>query len=243
MEEIYLSVIIPAYKEEKRIANTLREIDKYLLSQPYSYEIIVVTDGSPDRTAEVVRSLAPEIRNLRLIEEKENHGKGYVVRQGLLGAKGKYRIFTDADNSTSVDQVEKMWPEFEKGFAVVIGSRDVPGVVLDPPQPWWRILLGNVFNLIVQLVSGLWGIWDSQCGFKGFTAKAVNDIFTKCQVNRFSFDVEVLVLAKKMGYQIKEIPVIWKNDLSSTVGFKSMLKMLLEVFQIRWNVVTKKYSI
>lgn len=239
---VYLSVIIPAYKEEKRIPNTLREIDKYLSRQSYSYEIIVVTDGSPDRTAEVVQEMAREIKNLRLIEEKENHGKGYAVRQGLLKAKGKYRIFTDADNSTSIDQVEKMWPEFEKGFEVVIGSRDVEGAILDPAQPWWRIMLGNIYNLIVQIVSGLWGIWDTQCGFKGFTTKAVNDIFSKCQVDRFSFDVEVLVLAKKLGYKIKEIPVIWKNDLSSAVGFKSMLKMLIEVFQIRWNIINHKYD-
>lgn len=241
--ETYLSVIIPAYKEEKRITNTLREIDKYLSKQQYEYEIIVVCDGSPDKTAEVVQKMTGEIKNLRLIDNKENHGKGYVVRQGLSGAEGKYRLFTDADNSTSIDQVEKMWPEFEKGFEVVIGSRDVPGAVLDPPQPWWRIFLGNVYNLIVQVISGLWGIWDSQCGFKGFTAKAVNDIFTKCQVDRFSFDVEALVVARKMGYKIKEVPITWKNDLSSTVGFKSMLNMLKDVFKIRWNLITGKYKI
>ena len=240
---VYLSVIIPAYKEEKRIPKTLREIDKYLSSQNYGYEIIVVCDGSPDKTAEVVQKMIGEIKNLRLIDNKENHGKGYVVRQGLLEAKGKYRFFTDADNSTSIDQVEKMWPEFKKGFEIIIGSRDVPGAVLDPPQPWWRIMLGNIFNLIVQVISGLWGIWDSQCGFKGFTEKTVKNIFPKCQIDRFSFDVEILVLAKKMNYKIKEIPVTWKNDLSSTVGFKSMLNMLKDVFKIRWNLITGKYKI
>ncbi len=240
---IHLSVIIPAYKEEKRIPETLKEVDKYLSKQVYGYEIIVVCDGSPDRTAEVVQKMTKDIKNLRLIDNKENHGKGYVVRQGLLEAKGKFRLFMDADNSTSVDQVEKMWPEFEKDFGVVIGSRDIKGAVLEPAQPWWRITLGNTYNLIVQIISGLWGIWDTQCGFKGFTAKAAKDIFSKCQINRFSFDVEVLVTAKKMGYKIKEIPVTWKNDLSSTVGFKSMFKMLVEVFQIRWNLITGKYNL
>ncbi len=241
LNEIYLSVIVPAYKEEKRIVKTLKEIDKYLSKQTYAYEIIVVNDGSPDRTAEVVRKVIPEIKNLRIINNKTNHGKGYVVRQGLLEAKGKYRVFTDADNSTSIDQIEKMWPEFQNGYEVVIGSRDIKGAVITVPQTWWRIMLGNIFNLIVQIISGLFGIWDTQCGFKGFTKKAVEDIFPKCKINRFAFDVEVLVLVKKLGYKIKEIPVVWINDQASTVGFKSMVKMLIEVFQIRWNLISKKY--
>ncbi len=239
---IYLSVIIPAYKEEKRIVNTLREIDKYLSRQSYNYEIIVVNDGAKDKTAEVVKNIMPEIKNLRLIDNKGNHGKGFVVRQGILQAKGKYRVFTDADNSTSIDQIEKMLPEFEKGLEVVIGSRDIKGSEIAVPQAAWRIMLGNIFNLVVQVISGLLGIWDTQCGFKGFSAKATEDIFTKCKINRFAFDVEVLVLAKKMGYKIKEIPVRWINDQASTVGFKSMVKMLIEVFQIRWNLLTRKYE-
>ncbi len=240
-QDTYLSVIIPAYKEGKRIVKTLKEIDKYLSKQAYAYEIIVVNDGSPDKTAEVVRKVIPEIKNLRMIDNKENHGKGYVVRQGLIESKGKYRIFTDADNSTSIDQIEKMWPEFQNGCEVVIGSRDIKGAVIAVPQSWWRITLGNIFNLIVQIISGLFGIWDTQCGFKGFTKKAVQDIFPRCKINRFAFDVEVLVLAKKLGYKIKEIPVVWINDQASTVGFKSMVKMLIEVFQIRWNLIRHKY--
>ena len=239
---MYLSIIIPAYNEEKRIANTLKEIDKYLSKQSYDYEILVVNDGAKDKTAEVVKKVMPEIKNLRLIDNKKNHGKGYVVRQGILEAKGKYRIFTDADNSTSIDQIEKIWPEFEKGLEIVIGSRDIKGAVITIPQPWWRIALGNIFNLLVQIISGLWGIWDTQCGFKGFTEKAAKDIFSKCKIDRFAFDVETLVLAKKKGYKIKEIPVTWINSLESTVGFKSMVKMLLEVFQIRWNLISKRYG-
>jgi len=241
-QEIYLSVIIPAYNEEKRIKKTLKEIDKYLSKQSYDYEILVVNDGSKDRTAKVVRELFSDIKNLRLVDNKENRGKGYVVRQGLLEAKGEYRLFTDADNSTSIDQIEKMWPEFKKGHEVVIGSRDIEGSIIAVSQPWWRIMLGNIFNLLVQIVSGLWGIWDTQCGFKGFTKKAVEDIFPKCRINRFAFDVEALVLAKKNGYKIKEIPVIWINSPESTVGFKSMVKMLIEVFQIRWNIITRQHD-
>lgn len=240
--QIYLSIIIPAYNEENRLPATLREIDKYLSKQNYDYEIIVVNDGSKDKTADAVNSLIPEIKNLRLIDNKENHGKGYVVRQGMLEAKGRYRIFTDADNSTSIDQIEKMLSEFEKGQEIIIGSRDIKGAVISNPQPVWRIILGNIFNLIVQLVSGLWGIWDTQCGFKGFTKKATEDIFPKCKINRFAFDPEILVIAKKLGYSIKEIPVIWINNPESKVGFKNMIKMLLEVFQIKWNLIRRQYD-
>ena len=135
---MYLSVIIPAYNEEKRLPKTLRALDQYLREQSYEYEIIVVSDGSKDNTAGVVRNMQSEIANVRLIDNKENHGKGYVVRQGMTEAKGQYRLFTDADNSTSIDQVEKMFPHFQQGYDIVIGSRDVKGAVLAPPQPWPR---------------------------------------------------------------------------------------------------------
>ncbi len=238
----YLSVIIPVYNEERRLPKTLTEIDKYLRKQNYDSEIVVVNDGSKDKTAEVVKNLQSRIKNLRLIDNKENNGKGFVVRQGMLEAKGEYRLFTDADNATSIDQVEKMWPELEKGFEVVIGSRDIKGAVIAVPQSFIRRRLGDIFNLIVQVVSGLWGIWDTQCGFKGFTQKAVDDILPKCKINRWAFDVEILVIAKTLGYKVKEIPVKWINDPESKVKLKGMIKMLFEVFQIRWNVITKKYG-
>lgn len=240
--EIYISIIIPAYNEEKRLSRTLEKVDEYLKKQSFSYEIIVVSDGSKDKTSQVVKDLIPRIQNLRLIDNKENHGKGYVVRQGMLDAKGEYRLFTDADNSTSIDQIEKMLPEFEKGFKVVIGSRDIKGAVIATPQSWIRRRLGDIFNLIVQVISGLWGIWDTQCGFKGFTSRAVEDIFPKCKIDRWAFDVEILVISKKLGYKIKEIPVTWVNDPESKVKLKGMIKMLFEVFQIRWNVITKRYG-
>ncbi len=242
MSEIYLSVIIPAYNEEKRLPNTLREISKYLKTQSYGWEILVVNDGSKDNTAQVTRDLSSEIENLCLIDNKENHGKGYVVRQGLLEAKGKYRLFTDADNSTSIDQVEKMWPEFEKGYDVVIGSRDIKGAKLPVPQPWIRRRVGDIFNLMVQIICGLWGIWDTQCGFKCMTDKAAKEILPKCTIDRFAFDPEILVLAKKFGYKIKEIPVTWINDPHSKVKFKNTIKMAIDLFKIRWNLITGRYD-
>ena len=240
---MYLSIIVPAYNEEKRLAQTLKEVDNYLRAQKYGYEIIVVNDGSKDKTAEVVRGLMAEIKNLRLIDNKKNYGKGYVVRQGMLEAKGEYRLFTDADNSTSINQIEKMWPEFEKGYNIVIGSRDVKGAILDPPQPLYRRLLGDVFILMRKLICGLWNIEDTQCGFKGLTAQSAQAIFPKCQIDRFAFDPEILILAKKIGYKIKEIPVYWKNDPHSNVKLKSMLKMGIDLLKIRWSLITKKYDL
>lgn len=239
---MYLSVIIPAYNEEKKLPSTLREIDKYLRQQSYESEIIVVSDGSTDRTVEVVKNLRTEIKNLRIVDFKENFGKGFGVYQGMLAANGKYRLFTDADNSTSIDQVEKMWPEFEAGFDIVIGSRDVKGAILDPPQPFQRRLTGEAFKLFRKIVVGLWELEDTQCGFKAFTKEVAGNIFPKCKINRFAFDPEMLIIAKKLGYKIKEIPVYWRNDLQSKVKFKSMVKMGIDLLKIRWNLITGKYD-
>ena len=242
MSEIYLSVIIPAYNEEKRLPQTLREIDEYLKKQSFESEIIVVSDGSTDRTVEVVRNLMGEIKNLRILDFKENMGKGFGVKEGMLKALGNFRLFTDADNSTTIEQVEKMWPYFKEGYDIAIGSRDVKGAILDPPQPLFRRLTGEVFKYFRKIIVGLWEIEDSQCGFKCFTKEASEDIFPKCKINRFDFDPEILLIAKKLGYKIKEIPIYWKNDLQSKVKLKSMVKMLLDLFKIRLNEIKGFYG-
>ncbi len=239
---MYLSVIVPAYNEERRLPKTLRSINGYLENQNYDYEILVVSDGSKDKTAEVARDLMGEIGGLRVIDNKKNHGKGFVVRQGLTEAKGEIRLFTDADDSTSVDQVEKMFPFFKKGFDIVIGSRDIKGAVLDPPQPWRRRIIGDVFNLMVQVVVGLWGVWDTQCGFKAFSSRVVQDVLSLCEIDRWAFDPEVLKIAKKKGYKIKEVPVRWVNDPDSKVNLKGMMRMGVDLLKIRWNLITGKYA-
>jgi len=240
----FLSVIIPAYNEERRLPKTLKEIDKYLTSQRFKteYEIIVVNDGSKDKTAKVVEDLKSKIKNLRLIDSKKNRGKGFVVRQGMLEAKGEYRIFTDADNSTSIDQVEKIWPEFKKGYDIVIGSRDVEGAVLDPPQNLIRRFVGEGFKILRKLILDLWEIEDTQCGFKCFKKEAAENIFPRCKINRFAFDPEILLVGKKLGYKIKEIPVYWKNDPESKVKFKSIIKMAIDLLKIRWNLIKGLYD-
>jgi len=241
-EDIYLSVIIPAYNEEKRLPKTLAEIDKYLSKQDYSYEILVVSDGSTDRTVEVTRNLIPKIKNLKVLDYEKNRGKGFGTREGMLKAKGKYRVFTDADNSTSIDQVEKMWPHFKAGFDIIIGSRDIKGAVIAVPQTWTRRRIGDIFNLFVQIICGLWRIWDTQCGFKGFTKEAVENVFPKCKINRFAFDPEILLLSKRMGYKIKEIPITWINDPESKVKLKSMIKMGRDLIKIRLNLIKGVYD-
>ena len=239
---MHLSVIVPAYNEEKRLPQTLREINDYLKKQNYESEIIIVSDGSKDRTVGVAKNLMSEIKNLRVIEFKENRGKGFGVKEGMLGALGDFRLFTDADNSTPVNQIEKIWPEFEKGFDIVIGSRDLKGAILDPPQPLFRRFTGEVFKYLRKIIVGLWDIEDSQCGFKCFKKKAAENIFPKCKISRFAFDPEILLIGKKLGYKIKEVPIYWKNDLTSKVKLKSMVKMLVDLFKIRWNLITKKYG-
>lgn len=229
-----LSVIIPAYNEEKRLPKTLKSIDEYLKRQNYPYQIIVVNDGSRDRTSQTVVNLQKEIANLKLIDRKINKGKGYSVKEGMLAGQGDYRLFMDADNSTSIDQIEKMWPWFEKGYDVVIGSRDIKGAILDPPQPIHRRIVGRFFKIIRIMICDLFKIKDTQCGFKCFTREAVEIIFPKMKMDRFAFDVEILLIAKINGFKIKEVPVIWKNDPQSKVKLKSAIKMGIDLFKIRF---------
>ena len=242
MENIRLSVVVPAYNEGQRIVRTLEAMDAYLKNQDYDYEIIVVSDGSKDDTAKVVNEMKKKVANLLLIDNKTNHGKGYVVRQGMLLARGKYRLFTDSDNSTPIQEVEKMWPFFGEGFDVVIGSRDAKGAVLDPPQPMVRRFLGEGFGLLTNIIVGTWGIQDTQCGFKAMTAESAKTVLPLCKIDRFAFDPEILAIARIKKMKIKEIPVHWKNDLRSTVKLGSMVKMFEDLFKVRLNMIKGIYG-
>jgi len=239
---LYLSIIIPAYNEEKRIGATLRSIGSYLSGQSYDYEIIVVSDGSKDKTAESVRSLETEIKNLRVIDNKDNHGKGWVVRQGMMEARGDLRLFTDADNSTSLDHLDKFIPYINDGYGVVIGSIGVAGHKVESgSEPVWRRILGKLGNLFIQIMA-VPGIMDTQRGFKLFTAKAAGDIFPKLKITRWGFDIEALALARKFKHKIKEVPVDWKNDANSKVGVSAYFQVLIETVKIRWYLLTGQYK-
>jgi len=243
MEKPFLSVIIPAYNEEKCLPTTLLAIDKYLSKESYPYEILVVSDGSKDKTVEITKKFQKMIKGLRIIDNKKNHGKGYVVRQGMLEAKGKYRLFDDADNATSIEQVEKLLEYIKpRGKAdIVIGSRAVKGHKILVPQPFYRVLIGKVGNKIIQLLA-VPGIWDTQCGFKLFTKEAAEIIFPKQTIMRWAFDVEVLAIARKFGLKIKEVPIVWKNNPESKVKLKGMIKFFWSVFEIRINLWRRVYD-
>jgi dolichyl-phosphate beta-glucosyltransferase len=242
MDKIHLSVIIPAYNEAKKISATLLDIDKYLSKQKYRYEIIVVSDGSTDGTAQAVKKMQELVKNLKIIDNKENHGKGYVVKQAMLEAQGKYRLFMDADNSTTIDHLNKFWPEINKGNDIIIGSIEIKGAKIEETASWYRRLLGKLAKYVIRIVAGLWEIHDSQRGFKLFTEKAVKKIFPKQTLMRWGFDFEILALAKKLGFKIKEVPVVWKNP-PGKVTLMSYFRTFGELLKIRWNFWTNKYKI
>lgn len=226
-----LSIIIPAYNEEKRLPHTLTLINDYMVKVDFPYEIIIVDNNSKDGTAEVVHRFSHIMKNLRLVECK-TPGKGAAVKTGMLEAKGEIRVFTDSDNSISIDQIVAALDHFKDGvYGVVIGSRDIEGKSKND-QPWYRQISGNIGNLIIQTLL-LPGIWDTQCPLKAFTEKSAIDVFSKSKVTRWGFDVEILSLAKKMGYKIKEIPAIFINDTDSKVKLSTYIDVLLEVFKIR----------
>ena len=237
-----LSVIIPAYNESKRITNTVIRISKYLKEKNHDYEIIVVDDGSRDNTAEIVSELSKEYENLSLVKNGKNKGKGYSVKNGMLHAERDYLLFSDADLSTPIEEIEKFLPWLKEGYDVVIASRALKGSDIKIKQPFYRVFIGKTFNKIVQIIATR-GIKDTQCGFKLFTKKAAKRIFPKQKLERFGFDVEILYLTKKFGFKIKEVPVIWINAEGSKVSpIKDSIDMLKDLFIIRLNDLLGKYK-
>lgn len=227
IKERCLSIIIPAYNEEKRLIPTLRKICAYLSRQDFSYEIIAVDDGSSDDTLKIMKDFARSNEHVVVLSNGQNRGKGYTVRNGMLAAQGRYVFFTDADLSTPIDEIEKCLPYLENGYDVVIGSRSLPDSDIVIHQPWYRETMGKIFNLLVNIVL-LKGIIDTQCGFKGFKREAAQRIFSRCMINGFSFDVEALYLARKCNLKIKEVPIRWEN---STLSKVSPIKHSIQMFK------------
>ena len=235
----YLSVIIPCYNEEKRLPRTLLRVLSYLHAQSYTWEVIVVDNGSTDGTSKLVHSIIKNEPRLKLVVDSL-YGKGWAVRQGLLDAQGEYRLFTDADNSTDIAELEKMLPYLNDGFDVIVSSRKAVGAKIKIPQPPMREFLGKVFRLIVAFIVPT-GVTDTQNGFKLFTKKAVDVIFPIQKIHYWAFDVEVLALARKFNLKVKEVPIEWNDEGKSRVNLKGMIRMLFEVIHIRFNLSTNKY--
>jgi dolichyl-phosphate beta-glucosyltransferase len=246
MEQPFLSVIIPAYKEGDRIGRNLLEIDRYLKGKNYVYEIIVIVDGSNDNTAEVARNYSLQVPHLRVIDNPENHGKGYVVRQGLLEAKGRWRLFLDADGSTSITHLDAFEAQFDAGYDVIIGSRKIEGAFIQVHQPKYREVMGEMGNWLIRGVLGLWSYPDTQCGFKIVSDTAAQEIARRMIVDRFGFDFELIILAIKLGFKIKQMPVRWMNEEDSTVqltGKNGFIQVLIDLFKTRMRLFFGAYRI
>ncbi len=242
MENTFLSVIIPAYNEEARIKNTLEKIHSYLKNQDYTYEIIIVNDGSTDNTWALVNEIAQKIKEVRILKNEKNRGKGFTIKKGFLNAKGKYLLFTDADLSTPIEEVEKLISWLKKGYDIAIGSRALKESHIQIHQPWYRELAGRIFNLFVQAMA-VPGIKDTQCGFKCFTQKAALEICERQKIEKFSFDVEMLYIGRKLGYKIKEVPICWFNNPHTKVNFlKDGYRMCLDLIRIRLNELKGMYD-
>jgi len=228
-----LSVVIPAYNEQDRLKITLPRLCRELQRRFLDYEILVVDDGSSDGTARVVKEFSIANEKLRLIRYRNNMGKGHAVRTGVLAARKDYILFCDADLSTPFREVRKLLNGLDEGYDIAIGSRAIQESRILKRQPLYRVLMGKIFNKIVKLLA-VSGINDTQCGFKCFKAPIALDIFRDCQINGFSFDVEMLYIAQKRSFSIKEIGVLWENDIQSKVHpiFHSM-QMFKDLLIIR----------
>ncbi|MFC2167181.1 dolichyl-phosphate beta-glucosyltransferase [Acidobacteriota bacterium] len=231
-DDIFLSVVIPAYNEEGRIANTLVKIREYLHCQDYSSEIIVVNDGSTDLTDQSATEILKDWPNFRLLSRIENKGKGYTVKEGILNSRGQMILFSDADLSTPIEELENFFPWADE-YAVLIGSRSLPDSDIQVHQSFLREIMGKTFNFFVQLLI-FRGIIDTQCGFKLFHRQAALDIFNRIKLEGFGFDVEALYIAQKLGYRIKQLPVVWRNSPESRVHIiRSSVEMFLDLFRVR----------
>jgi len=229
---LHLSVVIPAYNEEKRLPQSLAAVMDFLKKQTYRSEIIISDDGSHDRTVVIARELLKEFPHQVLVSP-QNRGKGHAVRRGMLAAGGAYILFTDADLSTPIEEVKRFLACLEKDQDVVIGSRALPDSKIEIHQDLMRETMGKIFNFIAKILA-FKGVHDSQCGFKCFRREAAQKLFGLQKLDGFSFDVEIVYLAQKLGMRLLELPVIWRNSAQSRVQvLRDPLMMFWDVLRIR----------
>lgn len=236
-----ITVVIPAYNEEERITPTLKSIVSYFSGKRILHEIIVSDDGSSDNTLKIVRDLKTSYPQISIFSLNKNSGKGKAVREGMLRGKGDYILFMDADSSTSIEEFEKFIPLIAKNKDVLMGTRKSPGAQIIEHQPFVREFFGKGFTWCSNIMTGA-NISDFTCGFKCFSRKAVNDIFKKALIEDWSFDAEILFLAKRMGYEITEVPVKWKNDKATKVKLvHDIIQSFKGLFLIRFNAARGLY--
>ncbi|MGQ9524805.1 MAG: dolichyl-phosphate beta-glucosyltransferase [Armatimonadota bacterium] len=232
-QDPFLSVVIPAYNEERRLPRSLEAIWAFVKCQPYTWEIVISDDGSRDATVKIARQFG-EGKPVRILSDGENRGKGWAVRRGMLSARGHNVLFTDADLATPIEEVGKLLAAREEGYDVAIASRGLRDSVLEVREPWYRELLGRAGNILIQAVA-VPGIWDTQCGFKLFSREACRDVFSRSVIDSICLDVELLFLARRMGYRIKEVPVRWRHDPDSRMRLvRESYRMLRDLARLRF---------
>ncbi|MCH8273655.1 MAG: glycosyltransferase family 2 protein [Armatimonadetes bacterium] len=226
----HLAVIVPAYNEEPRLADSLGRIREYLDSQAYTWTVLVISDGSTDRTPDIAKRFTEEDERFELIEYRPNRGKGYAVRTGMLTAEADWLLLCDADLAAPIEEVEKL---FAAATPVAIGSRALSESQLEIHQPKFREMAGRLFNGVVRVL-GVPGLKDTQCGFKLFSYDAAAAIFPRCRLNGYSYDFEALMLARALGFEITEVPIRWSHQEGSKVRLiRDGFRMLRDLAALR----------
>lgn len=238
-----LSIVIPAYNEESRIEPTIRETVSYCRSGGRAFELILVDDGSTDGTSAVGRRLAEEFGELRVIRLAANHGKGYAVRTGVVNALGRGVLFADADGATPISEIERLERALYAGADLAVGSRALPAEGVQVHAKMYRHIIGRTFHHLVEWLADA-GVKDTQCGFKLFRSSVAQDLFSRMRMSGFSFDVELLVMARRRGYQVAEVPVNWTHQPGSKVRLTlDSLRMAADLFRIRAHWLRGEYDV
>lgn len=237
---IYLSVVIPCFNEERRLEKNLNIKLDYLKKQKYSWEIILVNDGSTDKTQQIINKFVKNNKFIKYISINPNQGKGNAVKEGMIITKGKYNLFTDVDNSTSMEELSKMLKNMQKNN-IIIASRYLKKSKINLKQNFFRRFLSRMGNFFVRIVLGI-SYKDTQCGFKLFDRKSVEVIFPKLKIKRWGFDLEILSLARKYQLKVLELPVNWKDEGDSKLNpIKAAMQVFIETIKIKWYLLTNKY--
>ncbi|MGA8344361.1 MAG: dolichyl-phosphate beta-glucosyltransferase [Candidatus Sulfotelmatobacter sp.] len=236
------SIVIPAYNEGARLGATLEKVLAYVHARGWDAEVIVINDGSRDNTAEIVRTFSAKDPALRQVENPGNRGKGYSVRHGMLNARGRVVLFSDADLSSPIEEAPKLFQALEEGADIAIGSRWLRAETQTQRQPLHRQVFGRIFNLILRVTLGL-KFKDTQCGFKAFRQPTVQAIFPLQHIERWGFDPEILFLARKFKFQVREVPVAWGHSGGTRINpLVDGSRMIMEMLRIRWYDLTGKYD-